>query len=154
MSLFHDLVDRFTQSVTAYVGDKALMLAAVSAASNVIVADSEVDDEEVETALAGMRANPILQKGYDTLMLETELFDGIARARTRAGRAENLGRVAAIVDRDIEQRNNVFLIAADVADHEGISDVERKALAEVAAALAVDMEALLRASPVKVVPAP
>lgn len=154
MSLFHDLVDRFTRSVTAYAGDKTLMLAAVSAASNVIVADSEVDEEEVETALAGMRANPILKKGYDTLMLEAALFDGIARARTRAGRAENLGHVASIADRAIDQRNNVFLIAADVADHEGISDVERRALQEVAAALGVDMDALLRASPVKAAPAP
>lgn len=154
MGIFHDLVGRFTRSVTAYVGDKTLMQAAVSAAANVIVADSEVDEEEVEVALAGMRANPIIEKGYDTLMLEAELFDGIARARSRAGRAENLGRVAAIADRDIDQRNGVLLIAADVADHEGISDVEHAALAEIAAALAVDKHALLQASPVRRPPAP
>jgi hypothetical protein len=45
MGIFQDLI----QGVTAYIGDKTLMLAAVSAASNVIVADSEVDEEEVET---------------------------------------------------------------------------------------------------------
>lgn len=145
MSIFQDLVRR----VTDYIGDKTLMLAAVSAASNVIVADSEVDEGEVENALVAMRANPIIEKGYDTLMLEAELFDGIGRARTRVGRADNLRRVAAIAERSIEQRNGVFLIAADAADHEGISDVEHRALVEIAAALAVDREALLRLVPVK-----
>lgn len=145
MGLFQDLVER----VTAYVGDKALMNAAVSAASNVIVADSEVDEEEVEVALAAMRANPIIEKGYDTLMLESELFDGIARARTRTGRVDNLARVAGIADRSVEQRNGVFLIAADAADHEGISEVEHRALEEIAEALSVDKDTLLRLAPKK-----
>jgi hypothetical protein len=96
-----------------------------------------------------MRANAIIEKGYDTLMLEAELFDGIARARTRVGRADNLSRVAAIAERSIEQRNGVFLIAADAADHEGISDVEHQALKEIATALVVDKEALPRLARVK-----
>jgi hypothetical protein len=37
----------------------------------------------------------------------------------------------------------VFLIAADVADHEGISEIEDKALSEIATALCVDKAALL-----------
>ncbi|MCC0808308.1 Tellurite resistance protein TerB [Methylobacterium sp. W2] len=145
MGIFQDLVE----SVTAYMGDKTLMQAAVSAASNVVVADSEVDEGEVEVALAAMRANPIIEKGYDTLMLEAELFDGIARARTRVGRADNLSRVAAIADRSLEQRNGVFLIAADAADHEGISEVEHKSLEEIAAALVVDKGSLLQQTRVK-----
>ena len=48
MGIFQNLLEH----VTAYVGDKTLMQAAVSAASNVIVADSEVDEGEVEVALA------------------------------------------------------------------------------------------------------
>ncbi|MCJ2033740.1 Tellurite resistance protein TerB [Methylobacterium sp. J-068] len=145
MGIFQDLVER----VTAYLGDKTLMHAAVSAASNVIVADSEVDEGEVETALLAMSANAIIDKGYDTLMLETELFDGIGRVWTRVGRADNLSRVAAIAERSIEQRNGVFLIAADAADHEGISEVEHRALNEIAAALVVDKETLLRLAHVK-----
>ena len=145
MGIFQDLIQR----VTAYIGDKTLMLAAVSAASNVIVADSEVDEGEVETALVAMRANAIIEKGYDTLMLEAELFDGIARARTRVGRADNLSRVAAIAERSIDQRNGVFLIGADAADHDGISEVEHQALTEIAAALKVDKDALLRLARVK-----
>ncbi|GJD30564.1 hypothetical protein PMNALOAF_1811 [Methylobacterium adhaesivum] len=143
MSLFQDLVGRFTRGVGAYVGDRALMQAAVSAAANVILADSEIDEEEIETALAGMRANPILEKGYDTLKLEAELFEGLDRARTRAGRAENLRHVAAIAGREAAQREAVFLIAADVADQAGISAVEHAALAEIATALSVDKDHLL-----------
>ncbi len=148
-TILKDLFGRLTQTVTAYAGDKALMLAAVSAAANVIVADGEVAGAEFEAALAGLKADPILGKGYDTLMLEAELYEGIARARTRAGRAENLRHAAALADRPKEQRENVFLIAADVADHDGISGIEAVALDEIAAALKLDRDALLGASPVR-----
>ncbi|MCJ2037145.1 Tellurite resistance protein TerB [Methylobacterium sp. J-068] len=143
MGVFQDFIGRFNQTMTAYIGDRPLMEAAVSAAANVILADYEIDEEEIEAALAGMRANPILEKGYDTLKLEAELFEGIARARTRAGRAENLRFVSAIAARESIQRMSVFLIAADVADQAGISAVEHTALAEIAAALGVDKDALL-----------
>ena len=122
MGVFQEFVGRFSQTMGAYLGDRALMEAAVSASANVILADYEIDEEEIEVALAGMRANPILERGYDTLKLEAELFEGIARARTRAGRAENLHFVAAIAEREIAQRTSVFLIAADVADQAGISE--------------------------------
>lgn len=149
MSLLSDIFGHVGRTVTAYAGDKALMLAAVSAAANVIVADGEVASEEFDTALHGLRADPVLVKGYDALMLETELYEGIARARTRLGRAENLRHVAAVADRPMSQRENVFLIAADVADQDGISGIEANALGEIAIALQVDGEALLRANPVR-----
>lgn len=143
MGFLHDTIGRFRQSVLAYAGDEALMQAAISACANVAVADGELLPEEFDTALSGMRANPILEKGYDTLMLEHAFYEGIGRARTRAGRADNLLRVAAIAERPEEQRRNVFLIAADVADHEGISEVEHRALDEIAGALHLDKRALL-----------
>ncbi|MEH3145391.1 MAG: tellurite resistance TerB family protein [Methylobacterium frigidaeris] len=143
MGFVQDTFSRFRQTVAAYAGDEALMQAAVSASANVIVADGEVAGEEFETALAGMRADPVLEKGYDTLMLEEELYVAIGRARSRAGRMQNLHLIEAVAGRPREQRQSVFLIAADVADHEGISPVEHKALGEVAAALGLDMAALL-----------
>ncbi len=82
-------------------------------------------------------------------MLETELYEAIARARTRLGRAENLRHVAAAAGRPQAQRDNIFLIAADVADADGISGIEATALGEIAFALHVDGPALMRASPVK-----
>lgn len=153
MTLLRDLFGQLGSTVIAYAGDKALMLAAVSAAANVIVADGEVAGTEFEAAMQGLRADPVLVKGYDALMLETELYDGIARARTRLGRAENLRHVAAIAERQASQRENVFLIAADVADQDGISGIEASALGEIAEALRLDGRALLEASPVHRPPA-
>jgi tellurite resistance protein len=149
MSFLRNLLGHFGRTVTAYAGDKALMLAAVSASANVIVADGEVAGQEFDAALHGLKADPVLMKGYDVLMLETELYEGIARARTRLGRAENLRHVAAVAERPASQRENVFLIAADVADEDGISGIEANALGEIAAALQVDGGSLLRANPVR-----
>ena len=50
MSLLRDLFGHVGRTVTAYAGDKALMLAAVSAAANVIVADGEVAGPEFDAA--------------------------------------------------------------------------------------------------------
>lgn len=144
MSIFQDAILRFGRTIMSYAGDALFLQAAVSAAANVTVADGDVDEEEVESAIVGMRANPILQKSYNTLRIEQELYEGIARAKTRAGRIENLRHVASIAERPIVQRQDVFLIAADVADFGGISAVEHKALDEIAAALQVDKPALLR----------
>jgi tellurite resistance protein len=143
MPFVQDLLARFRQMVATYAGDEALMQAGVSAAANVIVADGEVAGAEFETALTGVLASPILEKGYDVLMLEEVLHEAIGRARTRAGRAENLRRVAAVAGRPADQRESVFLVAVDVADHEGISGIEDKALTEIAAALIVDKVPLM-----------
>ena len=152
MSFLHGVLSRFSHTAAAYAGDEPLMQAAVSAAANVIVADGEMSGEEFEAALLGMKANPILEKGYDTLMLESALYEGVARARSRAGRFDNLRRVAAIVERPIEQRHDVFLIATDVADREGISGIEDKALSEIAEALGVDKAALLHVAQARPMP--
>ena len=154
MNALKDLLARFGQTVTAYAGDEALMQAGISAAANVIVADGEVAGDEFETALVGLRANPIIEKGYDLLMLEEALYEAIARARTRAGRVENLRRVAAIAGRPMEQRQHAFLVAADVADHEGVSEIENKALTEIAAALIVNKPELMQTAVTRSTPTP
>ncbi len=134
---------RVGETAKAYAGDERLMQAFVSAAANVIVADGEVASQEFEAAIQGMRANPILGKGYDGHMLEEALYEAIGRARSRGGRLENVRRMAAIADRAPAQRHDVFLTAADVADFEGISAPEDCALAEIATALDVNRTALL-----------
>ena len=143
MSILQDAILRFGRTIMSYAGDAVFLQAAVSAAANVIVADGDVAEEEIESAIAGMRANPILEKSYDTLRIEQELYEAIARAKMRAGRLENLRLVQALAERPIEQRQDVFLIAADVADFGGISEVEHKALDEIAGSLQVDKPTLL-----------
>lgn len=154
MNALKDLLTSFGRTVTAYAGDEALMQAGISAVANVIVADGEVAGDEFETALVGLRANPIIEKGYDLLMLEEALYEAIGRARTRAGRVENLRRVAAIAGRPMEQRQDAFLVAADVADHEGISEIEDRALTEIATALLVDKTTLMQTVVAWPTPAP
>lgn len=144
MSIFQDAILRFGRTIMSYAGDAVFLQASVSAAANVIVADGDVAEEEIESAIVGIRANPILEKSYTILRIEQELYEAIGRAKTRAGRLENLRNLSAIADRPVEQRQDVFLIGADVADFGGISDVEHKALDEIAAALQVDKATLLR----------
>ncbi len=144
MSIFQDAVLRFGRTIMSYAGDAVFLQAAVSAAANVIVADGDVAEEEVEAAITGIRGNPILERSYDTLRVEQELYEAIARAKTRAGRLENLRLAGAIADRPVDQRQDVFLIGADVADFGGISDVEHRALDEIAGVLHVDKLTLLR----------
>lgn len=152
MSLVADFMARVARTVTAYAGDETLMQAVVSAAANVIVADGEVAGEEFATALIGALATPVIEKGYDSLMLEEALYDAIGRARTRFGRADNLHRVEAIAGRPAEERERVFLIAADVADHDGIAEIEHAALTEIATALDVDKARLLRVGAAQTLP--
>lgn len=144
MGFFQDALVRFNRAVMSFAGDAAFMQAAVAAAANVIVADGETDEDEIEAALESMRANPILKKSYDTLALEKALYEALARAGLRAGRLENLQLVRAIAERPIEHRQHVLLIAADVADRGGITETEHKVLDELARVLAVDKAMLLR----------
>ena len=51
MSLLRDLFGHVGRTVTAYAGDKALMLAAVSAAANVIVADTDEEARRLFTSV-------------------------------------------------------------------------------------------------------
>ena len=77
-------------------------------------------------------------------MLEKALYEAIGRALTRAGRVDNLRRVDAIAGRPANQRESVFLVAADVADHEGIAEIEHAALNKIAKALIVTKARLLQ----------
>ena len=51
--------------------------------------------------------------------------------------------VAALADRPVEQRQDILLIAADVADKGGVTASEHTVLDELAQALSVDKAALL-----------
>ena len=144
MSVVDQFLAQATRALGIYEGDEILIQAAVSAAANVIVADGKVEGEELQTALTDVLASQVIEKGYDLQSLDAALQEAIIRARTRFGRDENLSRVSAIADRPTEQRERVFLIAADVADHDGVAEVEHTALTQIASALSVDGVRLLR----------
>lgn len=101
------------------------------------------DDNEIESAISGMMANPILAKSYSSAKIEEALNGALSKAKTRAGRIENKRAIEMLATRAVEQRQDVFLIAADVADNGGIGDDERKALDDIAKSLNVDGAKLL-----------
>lgn len=148
MNLLSGFLDRIAHTATGYVGDEVLMQAVVSAAANIIVADGEVENEELLTALTGALTSPIIEEDYDTRMLQDALSEAIGRARSGFGRADNLRRVEAIVDRPLAQREYVFQVAAEVADHDDIAEIEHVALGEIASALSLDRARLRTLAPV------
>ena len=144
MGILSNLVAQGKKTVASYNGDTVFLAAATSAAANVIYADGRVEDSELDAAISGMAANPILSASYSASKIEDALSQALARAKTRAGRMENRRFIEAVATRAIEMRQDVFLIGADVADADGnMGDDERRVLDEVAKILSVDAGKLL-----------
>lgn len=147
MSVLDDVIARLRSGIASFTGDEPLVAAAVSAATLVITADGEIAQEEVETALADLMTEPTLGTNYPSSALATELRLTIERACTVAGKEDNLAMVSAIGTRAADQRNNVLLVAIDVAmAHRGISETEERVLTDLAGRLDVDKGALTEAA--------
>ena len=82
---------------------------------------------------------------YSASQIEEALTAALARAKSRAGRMENKRFIESLMARDITVRQDIFLIAADVADQGGIGDQERVVLADIGKLLNVDDNKLLAA---------
>ena len=54
MGLFQETFDRIGRAVMSYAGDTAFLHAAASGAANVIIADREIDEEEVDQLDSGL----------------------------------------------------------------------------------------------------
>lgn len=144
MGILSNLVSSGKRAVASYNGDTAFLAAATSAAANVIYADGKVEESELDAAISGMAANPILAASYTASKIEDGLTQALARAKTRAGKMENRRFIEAVAARPLELRQDVFLIGADVADADGsMGDDERRVLDEVAKILNVDAGKLL-----------
>lgn len=143
MSFFKNAFAAAQRTVANYSGDAVFLNAAASAAANVTAADGSIDDGEIESAISGMRANSILSASYTPAKIEEALNAALNRAKTRLGRMENKRALEAIATRPVEQRQDVFLIAADVADEGGIGADEQKVLDDIAKILGIDGAKLL-----------
>lgn len=144
-NLFGRLQALFAQPAIAQlpqIDTAAFMQASVAAAVHIIVADGEAAEAEFDAAAEGIRSHVDPDASFDPGELTDMLHATAIRARTRSGRIENLRQVSALAGRPMSERQAVFLLAADVADVEGTSGIEERALAEVAAALDVNRTAL------------
>ncbi|WP_316196711.1 Tellurite resistance protein TerB [Bradyrhizobium sp. SZCCHNS3053] len=151
MSFFKNFMAKAEKAINSYSGDRVFLAGVAAAAANVTAADGSIDDAEINAAIAGMLANPIVSASYSASQIEEALNAALTRAKTRAGRMENKRAIEALMTREITVRQDVFLIAADVADQDstsgekGIGQQERVVLAEIGKALNVDDNKLLAA---------
>jgi tellurite resistance protein len=145
MSFFKNFMASAQKTITSYAGDKAFLNGVASAAANVTAADGSIDDNEIDAALSGMQANPIVSASYNSSQIEEALTAALSRAKTRAGRLENKRFIEALVTRDVSVRQDIFMIAADTADQGGIGDQEKVVLADIGKLLSLDSEKLLAA---------
>jgi tellurite resistance protein len=143
MSFLSNVLDRAKKTITSYAGDTSFLKGVASAAANVTAADGSIDDSEIEAAIAGMQANPIVSASYNSSQIEEALNGALSRAKSRAGRMENKRFIEALMTRDVSVRQDVFLIAADVADQDGIGAQEQVVLNDIAKLLNVDGAKLL-----------
>jgi tellurite resistance protein len=145
MSFFKKFLDTANKTISSYTGDKAFLAGVAAAAANVTAADGSIDDSEIDAAISGMQANPLVGASYNASQIEEALTAALTRAKSRAGRLENKRAIEALMARDISVRQDIFMIAADVADQGGIGDQERVVLAEIGKLLNVDDNKLLAA---------
>jgi tellurite resistance protein len=143
MSFFKNIVASATKTFNSYTGDTAFLKGVASAAANVTAADGSIDDNEIDSAISGMQGNPLVSASYNSSQIEEALTAALSRAKSRAGRMENKRNIEALMTRDVAVRQDVFLIAADVADQGGIGSEEQVVLNDIAKLLNVDGAKLL-----------
>lgn len=143
MGFLQNVRDTLGRAAIKYTGDIAFLHGAASAAANVTAADGQIDDSEVEAAIQGMMANSILSASYSPSQIEEEVNNALLRAKTRAGRISNQRFIEALSTRPVELRQDIFLIAADVADDGGIGEDEHRVLDAIAKSLNVNKATLL-----------
>jgi tellurite resistance protein len=135
--------ERARATLSSYAGDTTFLKGVASAAANVTAADGSIDDNEIDSAISGMQSNPLVSTSYTSSQIEEALNAALSRAKSRAGRMENKRNIEALMTRDVSVRQDVFLIAADVADQGGIGPEEQVVLNDIAKLLNVDGAKLL-----------
>jgi tellurite resistance protein len=143
MGLFSKLYSDARSKLNRYVGDDAFLKGVASAAANVTAADGVVEDAEVDAAIKGMQSNALVSASFNSTQISDAYGLALIRAKTRAGRMENKRNIEALVGRDATVRQDVFLIAADVADQGGIGTEETAVLMDIGGLLNLDAKKLL-----------
>lgn len=143
MGFLSDLMNKATTALNSYTGDSAFLKGVAAAAANVTAADGQIDDDEIESAIKGMQANKIVGGSYSGAQIEEALNAALVNAKTRAGRMENKRSIEALMSRPAEAKQDILLIAADVADNGGIGDDEWKVLEDIGKLLNIDARKFL-----------
>ena len=130
--------------VNDYSGKRDFLEATCAAAALVTAADGKIEDSEIEAAVTSMSDHKTLSVAYSGAEIEDEMTKALRKAKTISGKAGLKREIEEVASKDRALREDVFLIAADVADStDGIGEAERKMLDTVATLLRVDSKALL-----------
>lgn len=138
------------QSLKNLLGDKAkrfsgrtdFLEAVCAACALVAAADGDLSDDELAAAVTAVKANAALTAAFDARAIEKTMDTMCNRAVGRVGKAGLLKEISEIKS-DLEMAETVLLAALDVADQNGISDVEKAVLAKIAAELSLDLNKYL-----------
>lgn len=145
MSILDRVLATAKGALQSYAGDKAFLAGAVAAAALVTAADGQIDESEIAAAIKGMQANKIVGASYSGSQIEEALTSALNNAKTRAGKIDLKRSIEALLTRPIEARQDVFLIAADIADDNGIGEQEKVVLFDIGKLLNLDANKLLAA---------
>jgi len=152
MGFFDNFFGSAKRTIAVYTNDYTFLHAATAAAALVINADGVVEKAEVDSALEGLLNNEILKGSFKSLEISSSLTEAIGRSKTRSGKVVLNRQLEDLADRPETQRQDVFLIAADVGDTDketddqpGIGTAELAVLNAVGKLLGLDANKLLAA---------
>lgn len=131
------------RSFRTKAGDAVFLGAAVAIAANVTAADGSIDQAEIDKSKKVILNHPAIQPAYKARDIEQALNTSLDRAESRNGRKTNLESIEKAADRELADREALFLIGADVADVGDIGEQEHAALQLIADTLGVDKDKLM-----------
>ena len=141
------LLKKFAKNTfNRYSGNADFLEAVCAASALVAAADGTIDDSELEAAVEGMQNNSTLSAIYSGDEIESELLKQVKKAKTISGRNQLKRELEDVANREIQVRQDVYLVAADVANQDGnIKTEEKRVLNNIASLLRVNGEQLLAA---------
>lgn len=138
MGFLDNVLSKISSDFSKYAGDSAFLTAAVAASALVVNADGKIDDSEINAALKGLSGNAKLATAYKASVIESELTAAINSSKSRAGKITLNRALEAVSTRPLEQRQDIILIAADVADDGDIGSEEKDVLIGIGKLINID----------------
>lgn len=145
--MFGKLFGKQAEAAVQKMSCRTDFLEAVCAAAALIaVADGEIEDSEVKAAVKAVKANKLLNNGFDQNTIEACINKMLERAvGGRVGRTGLWDEIREISkDADLAQAQAVVLTALDVAEGDGeIKPAEKVVLERLAKEMSVDLNRLM-----------
>jgi tellurite resistance protein TerB len=139
------------KKLTGFLGDSAnkfsgntdFLEGACALCALVAAADGSVDDDEIVSAIAAVKANKTISDSFSTSQIESTMDTMLTRVSTRTGRI-SLWDELKDIGADGELGQVVVACGVEVADADGdVDDAEMKVLKKAGSMFGVNVEELL-----------